>query len=52
MLYKITSQQPVFNGLQPLWKDSLPKSYEMLISTPALWQTFTHKDSEAQIALV
>ncbi|WP_339722250.1 GspE/PulE family protein [Marinomonas primoryensis] len=52
MLYKIASQHPVFNGLQPLWKDSLPKNYETLISTPALWQTFTHKDSEAQIALV
>ena len=52
MLYKTSSQKPIFNGLQPLWQDSLPKNYEALIATPALWQAFTHKDSEAQDALV
>jgi len=52
MLYKASSQQPIFNGLQPLWKDSLPRDYETLISIPTLWQAFTYKSSEAQDALV
>lgn len=52
MHYKISSQQPIFNGLQPLWNELLPRDYDTLISSPALWKAFSHQNSEAQNALV
>ncbi|ETX11637.1 protein transporter HofB [Marinomonas ushuaiensis DSM 15871] len=52
MLYKSASQCPAFNGLLPLWQDTLPKDYDHLISSPALWQAFIHQDNEINHALV
>jgi type II secretory ATPase GspE/PulE/Tfp pilus assembly ATPase PilB-like protein len=52
MRYQSSSQQPIFHGLKPLWKASLPKDYDTLIATPSLWQAFTHSDDEAHNALV
>lgn len=52
MFYKATSQQPIFNGLKPLWNESLPRDYDTLISNPALWEAFTFESSEVQNALV
>lgn len=52
MLYKTASQRPAFNGLLPLWKDTLPQDYDHLISSPTLWQAFVHQDNEANYALV
>jgi type II secretory ATPase GspE/PulE/Tfp pilus assembly ATPase PilB-like protein len=48
MHYKTTSQQPIFNGLQPLWQESLPRDYETLISSPELWQAFSHQSNNHQ----
>jgi general secretion pathway protein E len=47
MLYKSASQHPIFNGLQPLWGEVLPKDYDALISTPSLWKAFPSQSSEA-----
>tara|TARA_R110001606_G_scaffold380052_1_gene540387 strand:+ start:568 stop:1518 length:951 start_codon:yes stop_codon:yes gene_type:complete len=52
MFYKATSQRPIFNGLKPLWNESLPKDYDTLISNPALWEAFPFQDSEVKNALV
>lgn len=53
MLYKATSQRPAFNGLLPLWQDTLPQDYDHLISSPALWQAFVSLDNnETSNALV
>jgi type II secretory ATPase GspE/PulE/Tfp pilus assembly ATPase PilB-like protein len=52
MHYKTASQQPAFNALQPLWKESLPMGYKNLIASPELWQAFSHQDSEVKNALV
>ncbi|TYL47917.1 GspE/PulE family protein [Marinomonas sp. IMCC 4694] len=52
MLYKSASQQPSFNGLQPLWKASLPKDYQTLISSPDLWQAYIHPKYEEHHGLV
>ena len=52
MSYKDSSQQPIFNGLKPLWQDLLPKDYESLIATPALWKSFPFNEKELLDALV
>lgn len=52
MLYKTTSQRPAFNGLLPLWQDTLPKDYEHLVSFPSLWQAFVHQENEVSHAMV
>ena len=46
MLYKSSFQQPIFNGLQPLWGEVLPKDYDTLISTPSLWKAFPSQSKE------
>lgn len=43
MLYKSASRHPTFNGLKPNWNESLPKDYDALITSPSLWQAFTHQ---------
>lgn len=53
MHYKTEFQQPIFNGLQPLWKQDLPLSYISLIESQTLWQAFSHQNDEvANNALV
>lgn len=52
MHYKTEFQQPIFNGLQPLWKQNLPLDYKSLIESQALWQAFSHQDHEVNNALV
>ncbi|RBP84543.1 protein transporter HofB [Marinomonas rhizomae] len=52
MFYKDSSQQPIFNGLQPLWSELLPKDYDTLISSSALWEAFTYQNGEVKNALV
>ncbi|NLQ18825.1 Flp pilus assembly complex ATPase component TadA [Marinomonas sp. M1K-6] len=52
MQYKISSQQPIFNGLVPTWQETLPKDYETLIASPALWKAFPHQHKEEKDALV
>jgi type II secretory ATPase GspE/PulE/Tfp pilus assembly ATPase PilB-like protein len=52
MLYKTSSQQPAFNGLRPLWNEELPRNYDTLISSPALWEVFPFQANEVQHALV
>ena len=52
MHYQASSQQPVFNGLRPLWDESLPRDYDALISSPALWEAFPFQNIEVQHALV
>ncbi|GGN25233.1 MULTISPECIES: GspE/PulE family protein [Marinomonas] len=46
MFYKSSSQHPIFNGLQPLWGEVLPKDYDTLISTPSLWKAFPSQSKE------
>jgi type II secretory ATPase GspE/PulE/Tfp pilus assembly ATPase PilB-like protein len=52
MLYKTSSQQPIFNGLRPLWNELLPRDYDTLISSPSLWEAFPFQNDEVQNALV
>ena len=52
MLYKTSSQQPAFNGLRPLWNESLPRDYDTLISSPSLWEAFPFQSTEVKNALV
>ncbi|NVK75609.1 MAG: Flp pilus assembly complex ATPase component TadA [Oceanospirillaceae bacterium] len=51
MQYKSSSQQPIFNGLRPEWRESLPKDYDTLIS-PSLWKAFTHHSNEVKHDMV
>ncbi|PYF84923.1 MULTISPECIES: GspE/PulE family protein [Marinomonas] len=52
MLYKSSSQHPIFHGISPLWEASLPRNYDELISSPSLWKPYPHLHSEAQNAMV
>ncbi|MEL0614392.1 GspE/PulE family protein [Marinomonas arenicola] len=52
MEYRSSSQNALFSGLQPLWKETLPIDYEQLIATPSLWQAYNHKNSGGADALV
>ncbi len=42
MNYQHSSQQPIFNGLQPKWQNTLPQNYKSLVSDPEKWQAFPH----------
>jgi general secretion pathway protein E len=52
MIYKSTAQYPAFNGLQPLWAETLPKDYDTLVSSPSLWKAFPYLKQETNNALV
>lgn len=52
MQYKSSSQHPIFNGLQPQWRDFLPQDYDSLIATPSLWKAFSHQQHETSHAMV
>lgn len=48
MAYQSSSQHAIFNGLQPLWNEQLPKNYEQLITNTELWKAYSQSQNRGE----